>query len=66
VVDRRRSRSRFTPSNVTEVHERFAKIPKKASEMADAEAQQGAMITPTMPAPFSVCRTAARSASTSP
>jgi hypothetical protein len=56
-VINRRERSKFTPSDVSEVRRRFDRIVKRATENADAAAKHFAALKPSMP-PTSMLRRA--------
>jgi hypothetical protein len=48
-VINRRERSKFTPSDVSEVRRRFDRIVRKATENAEAAAKHFAALKPSMP-----------------
>jgi hypothetical protein len=62
-VINRRERSKFTPSDVSEVRRRFDRILRRATENAEAAAKHFAALKPAMPPATSLRRapTASRS-----
>jgi hypothetical protein len=62
-VINRRERSKFTPTDVSEVRRRFDRILRRATENADAAAKHFAALKPSLPPPTSLRRapTASRS-----
>ena len=59
----RRERSKFTPSDVSEVRRRFDRILRRATENAEAAAKHFATLKPALPPPAGMRRapTASRS-----
>jgi hypothetical protein len=62
-VINRRERSKFTPSDVSEVRRRFDRILRRATENAEAAAKHFATLKPSLPPPAAMRRapTASRS-----
>jgi hypothetical protein len=50
-VIQRRTKTRFKPSNASDVHQRFIRLVKKASDKAESEAAERLAVKPTIQPP---------------